>query len=111
VDWRVSNIAVQIHPGIEHQAWWADEPFVANNNFHVFTTTDTVAVEDREIVAASIASAFGALESLYMSSEVGCEGVRWSDVHLGVVCVCFRTYGKRKQTHKISRRVRQIGQV
>src|SRR5262249_45759430 len=37
----------------------------------------TVREDDRELVAASLASAFGALSALYISSEVGCEGVRW----------------------------------
>ena len=35
VNWRASQIAVQIHPAFLHQVWWSNEPFVAKNNFHV----------------------------------------------------------------------------
>jgi hypothetical protein len=74
--WKTSNIAVQIHPGFEHQVWWCDNEFVANNNFHILEMPK-YSRDDRELISASLASAFGALSSLYKSSEVGCEGVRW----------------------------------
>jgi hypothetical protein len=76
-DWRRSQIAVQIHPGFLHQVWWSAEPFVAKNNFHVLVFDDNVSEIDRELVAASLASGWGALSALFISSEVGCEGVRW----------------------------------
>lgn len=77
VEWRKSQVAVQIHPGFLHQVWWSDEPFVAKNNFHVLEFLDNVSQNDRELVAASLASGWGALSALFLSSEVGCEGVRW----------------------------------
>lgn len=77
VDWRTTQVAVQIHPGFLHQVWWSPEPFVAKNNFHVLEFTNDVSQIHRELIAASLASAFGALGALFLSSEVGCEGVRW----------------------------------
>jgi hypothetical protein len=77
VDWRESQIAVQIHPGFLHQVWWSPLPFVAKNNFHTFEFSEGASQADRELVAASLASGWGALSALYVSSEVGCEGVRW----------------------------------
>ncbi len=77
VDWRTSQVAVQIHPGFLHQVWWSEAPFVAKNNFHVLGFADSVAKGDRELIAASLSSGFGALGALYVSSEVGNEGVRW----------------------------------
>lgn len=77
VEWRRSQIAVQIHPGFLHQVWWGAEPFVAKNNFHVLEFRDNVSQSDRELVAASLASGWSALSALFISSEVGCEGVRW----------------------------------
>lgn len=77
VAWRTSQVAVQIHPGFLHQVWWSPDPFVAKNNFHVLEFAQSTPQGDRELVAASLASAFGALAALYLSSEVGCEGVRW----------------------------------
>jgi hypothetical protein len=80
VQWKTTHIAVQLHPGIEHQVWWSDTAFVAKNNFHLVEVTDNVSLEDQELVAASLASAFGALAALYVSTEVGCEGVRYVTV-------------------------------
>lgn len=77
VDWRSSQVAIQIHPGFLHQVWWSAEPFVAKNNFHVLDFSGSVAQPSRELVAASLASGFGALGALFLSSEVGNEGVRW----------------------------------
>lgn len=77
VNWRSSQIALQIHPGFLHQVWWSDEPFVAKNNFHVLVFEGDVPQAHRELIAASMASGFGALASLTISSEVGNEGVRW----------------------------------
>jgi len=76
-DWRRTQVAVQIHPGFLHQVWWSDEPFVAKNNFHILAFAPQVAQADRELIAASLASGWGALSALYISGEVGCEGVRW----------------------------------
>jgi hypothetical protein len=77
VPWKNSRIAVTIHPQFQHQMWWGSEPFVAKNNMHTVTFADSVKPADEELVAASLASAFGALAALYRSNEVGCEGVRW----------------------------------
>lgn len=76
-DWRAAQVAVQIHPGFLHQVWWSSEPFVAKNNFHVLQFDARVPTAERELLAACLASGFGALAALYVSSEVGCEGVRW----------------------------------
>ncbi|WP_350269035.1 N-6 DNA methylase [Brevibacterium sp. CBA3109] len=76
-DWRRSRIAIGIHPQFQPQVWWSDDEFVSNNNFHVITVTRAVNPADQELIAASLASVFGALSALYRSSEVGVEGVRW----------------------------------
>lgn len=75
--WKLSHIAVGIHPQFQPQVWWSEEEFVANNNFHLVSLSDSVVKADQELVAASLASVYGNLSSLYRSSEVGCEGVRW----------------------------------
>lgn len=77
VSWKLSRIAVGIHPQFQPQVWWSEEEFVANNNFHMVSLSDSVNKEDQELVAASLASVYGNLSSLYRSNEVGCEGVRW----------------------------------
>ena len=41
------------------------------------TFSEATAQRNRELIAASLASAFGGLSALYISSEVGNEGVRW----------------------------------
>ena len=76
VEWRASQVAVQIHPSFLHQVWWSKEAFVAKNNFHVLAFDRSVPQANREADRASLASAFGALAALYVSSEVGNEGVR-----------------------------------
>ena len=75
--WRETQIAVQIHPAFLHQVWWSEEPFVAKNNFHVLAFDDSVPGQHRELAAASLSSAFGALSALFITSDVGDEGVRW----------------------------------
>ncbi|MGC5255380.1 HsdM family class I SAM-dependent methyltransferase [Gordonia sp. DT218] len=77
VDWKLSHISVGIHPQFQPQVWWSDEEFVGTNNFHTVTLTVSTPKEDQELVAASLASVYGNLSSLYRSNEVGCEGVRW----------------------------------
>ena len=77
VDWKLARIAVGIHPQFQPQVWWSNEEFVATNNFHLVSLPDSVAKDDQELVAASLASVYGNLSSLYRSNEVGCEGVRW----------------------------------
>lgn len=77
VDWKLARIAVGIHPQFQPQVWWSEEKFVANNNFHTVLLANSVNREDQELVAASLASVYGNLSSLYRSNEVGCEGVRW----------------------------------
>ena len=77
VPWKTSQIAIAIHPQFQHQMWWCDEPFVAKNNMHTVTFASSMSAVHQEVVAASLASAFGALSALYRSNEVGCEGVRW----------------------------------
>lgn len=75
--WKKSRIAVAAHPQFQPQVWWSDTAFVATDNVQAITLPDTVAVEDQELLAASLASVFGSLAALYRSNEVGCEGVRW----------------------------------
>jgi hypothetical protein len=33
VEWRASQVAVQIHPGFLHQVWWSKEAFVRNSQY------------------------------------------------------------------------------
>ena len=54
-----------------------DAPFVATDNMQALAFDTTVSPEHREVIAASLSSAFGAKSALYRSNEVGCEGVRW----------------------------------
>lgn len=77
VDWKLSRIAVGAHPQFQPQVWWSDEEFVATDNFQAITLPNSVSKLDQELVAASLASVYGNLASLYRSNEVGCEGVRW----------------------------------
>lgn len=77
VSWKASRIAIGAHPQFAQQVWWSDTPYVATDNFQALKLPDAVDVVDEELVAATLASAFGALSALYRSSEVGCEGVRW----------------------------------
>lgn len=76
-DWKSSRIAVSAHPQFQPQVWWCDDKFVSTDNVQAIELPDTVAVEDQELLAASLASVFGTLSALYRSNEVGCEGVRW----------------------------------
>lgn len=68
-----TNIAVAMNQQFRHQVAWLNPPAVVNNNFNTVTIHDTAAAE---LVAASLASAFGGLAALYQSGEVGCEGAR-----------------------------------
>ncbi|MGX5695105.1 HsdM family class I SAM-dependent methyltransferase [Agromyces soli] len=77
VDWKLSRIAVGVHPQFQPQVWWSDEEFVATDNFQAITLPASVSKADQELVAAGLASVYGNLASLYRSNEVGCEGVRW----------------------------------
>lgn len=77
VDWKLSRIAVGVHPQFQPQVWWSDEEFVATDNFQAITLPASVSKDDQELVAAGLASVYGNLASLYRSNEVGCEGVRW----------------------------------
>lgn len=121
VHWRSTRIAVQLHPSFEHQVWWSNEPFIAKNNFQLVRLVGKSA-EDEELVAASLACAFGALASLYMTAEIGCEGVRYVTTNqmetwpvLDPVCVtdpglrdkvldAYRTFRRRQaqKLHKLS---------
>lgn len=71
---RTADIAIPNHSQFTNPLGWFSTPGVANNNFHVASLTDRV---HAEVVAACLASAFGALSRLYVSCEVGCEGARW----------------------------------
>jgi Tfp pilus assembly protein PilN len=77
VNWKSSHIAVGAHPQFAQQVWWADDPFVATDNFQAVTLPAGVQRDDQELVAATLASVYGELSALYRSNEVGCEGVRW----------------------------------
>jgi hypothetical protein len=76
VEWKTAHIAINAHPQFRHQVWWSDTPFVATDNLQAIAFTETPKA-DQEVIAASLASAFGALAALHRSNEVGCEGVRW----------------------------------
>lgn len=67
------DVAVPMNGQFRHQVAWCDPRMVANNNFNTIRATDR---EKAEWVAASLASAFGALSRLYLSGEIGCEGAR-----------------------------------
>ena len=75
-DWKTTRIAVNAHPQFQHQVWWGDTPFVSTDNTQALAF-DSMSAEDQEVIAASLASAFGSISALYRSNEVGCEGVRW----------------------------------
>ncbi|MFH0777109.1 MAG: N-6 DNA methylase [Candidatus Eisenbacteria bacterium] len=77
MSFRSCRIAVPIHAVFQTPVAWFSEPGVSNNNFHQVEFAATVDDKQQELVAASLASAFGALSALYVSSEVGCEGARW----------------------------------
>lgn len=77
VNWKLSRVAVGVHPQFQPQVWWCDEEFVATDNFQAITFPPSVSVENQELVAASLASVYGNLSALFRSNEVGCEGVRW----------------------------------
>ncbi|MCQ1994527.1 class I SAM-dependent DNA methyltransferase [Arthrobacter sp. zg-Y1171] len=77
VHWKLSRIAVGVHPQFQPQVWWSDEEFVATDNFQAISLPTAVSKQDQELVAAGLASVYGNLSSLYRSNEVGCEGVRW----------------------------------
>jgi hypothetical protein len=75
IEARRFNMAVTMNAAFRHQVAWFKEPASANNNFNTITLADKTA-GDAELVAASLASGFGALDALYVSGEIGCEGVR-----------------------------------
>jgi hypothetical protein len=77
VNWKTSRIAIAAHPQFQHQMWWGQTPFVATDNMQALGFDAQTSAEGQELVAASLASGFGALSALYRSNEVGCEGVRW----------------------------------
>ena len=67
------DIAVPMNSQFQHQIAWLQPRGVANNNFNVISCANR---SNAELIAASLASAFGALSRLYVSGEVGCEGAR-----------------------------------
>lgn len=75
VDAKRFNMAITMNAAFRHQVAWFKEPASVNNNFNTITLADEVP-GDAELVAASLASGFGALDALYVSGEIGCEGVR-----------------------------------
>lgn len=72
--WKLSRIAVGAHPQFQPQVWWSNEEFVATDNFQALTIPAPVKRDDQEVVAASLASVFGNLSSLYR----GMPGVAFS---------------------------------
>lgn len=70
---KPADIAVAMNAQFQHQLAWFEEPGVANNNFNVLRFQNRPRAE---LVAASLASAFGALSLFYISGEIGCEGAR-----------------------------------
>lgn len=73
IDPEDGDVAIPTHSQFTNEVAWFQERGVANNNFHKLRFEDR---EAAEIVAASLASAFGALNRLYCSCEIGCEGAR-----------------------------------
>jgi N-6 DNA Methylase len=73
---RLFNIAVAMSAQFRHQIAWLTPAGVIKNNFNGLQFDDDSSPDDAEVVAASLASAFGALATLYVSGEVGCEGAR-----------------------------------
>lgn len=73
IDSEAVDVAVPMNGQFRHEIAWCSTRMVANNNFNVIRCADR---EAAEIVAASLASAFGALSRLYISGEIGCEGAR-----------------------------------
>lgn len=73
IDARPVNIAVSMNQQFRHQVAWLSPPAVATNNFNTISMPKE---SDAELVAASMASAFGGLSALFRSGEVGCEGAR-----------------------------------
>ena len=74
---KLVDIAVPLHEGFRHQVGWLDPRRVVTNNFNTVCAEDPAHPRtDTEIVAASLASAFGTLSMLYVSTVVGCEGAR-----------------------------------
>ncbi|WP_458115666.1 Eco57I restriction-modification methylase domain-containing protein [Arthrobacter sp. D2-10] len=74
--WHLSvspvHVAASMNEQFRHQIAWFDNPTVVTNNFNT-----VIAPKKRaELIAASLASAFGGVASQYISGEVGCEGVR-----------------------------------
>lgn len=68
-----AEIAVPLGGQFQHQVAWLDPSSVANNNFNILRVKDS---RNAEVIGASLSSAFGALSRLYVSGEVGCEGMR-----------------------------------
>lgn len=74
---KLVDIAVPLHEGFRHQVGWLDPQRVVTNNFNTVRAEGPQRRrDDTEIVAASLASAFGTLSMLYVSTVVGCEGAR-----------------------------------
>lgn len=75
--WRLNtnpvNVAASMNEGFRHQIAWFAKPSVVTNNFNTIAATKPL---HAEVVAATLASAFGAIAAQYISGEVGCEGVR-----------------------------------
>lgn len=78
IDPDLCRIAVPMNSAFQHQVGWFEQPGIANNNFNVieFQLDSKLTDEDEELIAASLASAFGALSRLYVSGVLGCEGAR-----------------------------------
>jgi len=70
---KAVNIAASMNEGFRHQIAWFDKPSVVTNNFNTIAAPKSL---HAEVVAATLASAFGAIAAQYVSGEVGCEGVR-----------------------------------
>ncbi|MDO8502755.1 MAG: hypothetical protein Q7S20_13010 [Gemmatimonadaceae bacterium] len=67
------DIAVPMSAQFKHQVAYLNPAGAVTNNFHGLKFENP---RDGLIVGASLASAFGALARLYVSGEIGCEGLR-----------------------------------
>jgi hypothetical protein len=70
---KLWNIAVPMSSQFRHELAWLAPAGAVTNNFNAIRADNEA---DALLIAASLASAFGALSRLYISGEVGCEGAR-----------------------------------
>ena len=75
---RTFQVAVPMSQAFRHQVAWMPEGGAITNNFNGLTMANQgdQSLQSAELVAASLASAYGALSTLHQSGELGNEGAR-----------------------------------